>query len=189
MQAFFIYLRNITYYLLFAAVVGMLAPVGKYKKFVSLVMGFILLNMMIAPLGRFSPTIPISNLLAGLPFAEVQSHGTDQYYAHWHNTYLRDAFEAQLIAQLENLLHQNGFTMHGAHITFPEDFTKISTVHVTLSRDEETDRVPFIRIQPVQPVQIGDGQQAPPCPVTTAAQNIISQFYNLPTGHIYVTVR
>ena len=61
MPAFFAYLRNITYYLMFATVAGMVAPAGKYRKFVSLVMGFILLAIMLAPLARWSGEVPITD--------------------------------------------------------------------------------------------------------------------------------
>ena len=186
MSAFFIYLRNITYYLMFAAVVGMLAPAGKYKKFVSLVMGFILLSIMIAPLARFSSGIPVTDWFHGLAHGEAANEDVESAYANWRNTYLRSAFETQLTMQLENLLSQDGFTVYEARFTFPEDFSHLTGVHVTVSRNETPQRVPFIRIQPVQ---VGAPEQQEVCPTATAAKNLISQFYNLPTTHIHVTVR
>ena len=186
MPAFFDYLRNITYYLMFAAVVGMLAPAGKYKKFVSLVMGFILLYLMIAPLSRFSPAAPITDWFPGPVFNAAQAEDPHRSYAHWRNTYLRGAFETQLTAQLENLLSQNGFVVYESRVAFLDDFTALTTVHVILSRAESPQRVPFIRIQPVQ---IGEAQPPEACATSIAAQNLISQFYNLPAQHIYVTVR
>jgi len=171
---------------MFAAVVGMLAPAGKYKKFVSLVMGFILLSMMITPLARFGSELPITDWFHGLAHSESLNEDFESSYANWRNTYLRSAFEAQLTMQLTNLLSQNGFTVYDTSFTFPDDFSHLTGVHVTVSREETPQRVPFIRIQPVQ---IGEPEQAETCPTSAMAKNLISQFYNLPVQHIYVTVR
>jgi len=185
MPAFFTYLQNITYYLIFASVVGMLAPQGKYRKFVSLVMGFILLSLMIAPLTRFSDEIPITDWFT-LPTNTTPAADPQASYAHWRDTYLRGAFNQQLTTQLENLLHTNGFTVHDIGFTFPDDFSRIDSIYATVSREETPQRVPFIRIQPVQ---INRDETKPECPTSTEAKNLISEFYNLPQAHIHITVR
>jgi len=170
----------------------MLAPPGKYKKFVSLVMGFILLAVMVAPLARFSAEIPLTDFFAGIIAPTTQQSDFETSYAAWRNTYLRDAFHAQLLAQLTNLLTQNNFTIHEADISFADDFTALTNVHVTVSQREDTPgRTPFIRIQPVQPVQIlrGSEEQDEICPTTEAVKNLISEFYNLSPQHIHVNVR
>jgi len=189
MFAFFPYLRNITYYLIVAVVVGMLAPAGKYKKFVSLVIGFILLAVMIAPLARFVPQLPATDWFAGLsalPFEGESGTNWEGQYNHWRNTYLRQAFEQQLTMQLEILLTQEGFAVHDLSFTFPECFSRLYSVAATVSREETPARVPFIRIQPVQ---ITPTEPAQDCATATAAKNLISQFYNLPLAHISVVVR
>ena len=183
MSAFFIYIRNITYYLMFAAVVGMLAPAGKYKKFVSLVMGFTLIGVMIAPLARLGGELPVTGWFAGMGDVAVGSAESD--YANWRNTYLRSAFEAQLNRQLTDLLQQDGFTVHSASFTYTDCFTRLTGVRVNVSRHEQPQRVPFIRIQPVS---VSNQLKTETCPTAAAAKNLISQFYNLPVQHIYVTV-
>jgi len=187
MSAFFDYIRNITYYLMFVALIGMLAPAGKYKKFVSLVMGFTLIAVMIFPLANLGRGIPVTDWFAGITVSETASAETS--YTQWRNTYLRDAFETQLRIQLEALLTQNGFSVHSATFTYDDDFSRLTSVAVTVSRDEITERVPFIRIQPVQPIQIGGTPQPQTCAVATDAKNLISQFYNLPVEHINVIVK
>ena len=166
----------------------MLAPPGKYKKFVSLVMGFVLLGMMIAPLARFSTEIPLTEWL---PFVlqDVEYYENAQTaYASWRETYLRDAFETQLVAQLTNLLEQNDFEVHQVGVSFSADFMQVTNVAVTLSRAEISARVPFIRIQPVQISPPGQ-EEVKTCAVAIDAKNIISQFYNVPSQHINVIVR
>ena len=176
-MAFFSYLRNITYYLMFAAVVGIIAPGGKYKKFVSLVMGFILLSIMVAPLARFAvETIELPHLNIGE--APQMPHGH----------HLNDAFHAQLNAQLTSFLQQNNFEVHRTSVSFSDDFTTITRVQAEVSPGtyQVAQQVPFIRIVPVE---ITRSQGEAPCPTTLEVKNLISQFYNIELGHIYVTVR
>ena len=186
MQAFFLYIRNITYYLMFVTVVGMLAPAGKYKKFVSLVMGFTLISVMIAPLARFGRELPVTEWFTGLGTHE-EATATETSYTEWRDTYLRGAFEAQLRAQLTGLLEQNGFAVYSAEFAYTADFMRLTSVRVSVeARAEEPQRVPFIRIQPVR---INEPTETETCQTSTAVKNLISQFYNLAQEHIYVTVR
>jgi len=191
MPAFFEYLRNITYYLMFATVAGLITPAGKYKKFVSLVLGFILLVLMLRPLAGLAQSgeAPITQWFTGLiPITEQTDSETS--YTRWRDTYLREAFEAQLEAQLTALLVGAGFAVHRAEIEYSDDFSRITQVRVDVSREEVTQRRPFIRIQPVQPIRIGETQEEeqPDCPTAIAAKNLISEFYNLPPTHIHVNV-
>ena len=183
MFALFPYIRNITYYLMFATVLGMFAPAGKYKKFVSLVMGFVLLALILQPLARFGHgEIPITDWFSGIFPQEVADDDWERAYLRWRNTYLRGAFEDQLSMQLESLLSE--FTVHSSEFTYSDDFSQLTGVWVTVSHEEaENRRVPFIRIQPVQV-----GQQAEACETTELVKSLIAEFYNLSKNHINVIV-
>ncbi|MCL2840169.1 MAG: stage III sporulation protein AF [Defluviitaleaceae bacterium] len=183
MLAFFEYLRNITYYLMFATVAGMIAPAGKYRKFVSLILGFVMLLLMLRPLAGFvGGEMDISEWFTGV----IPSQPTwETYSTDWENTHLREVFESQLESQLMTFLGNEGFTVYSATFEYTDDFTQITQVRTTLSRIEAPQRVPFIRIEPVR---IGE-PELEECPISTAAKNLISQFYNLPTTHIHVNVR
>ena len=188
MSAFFGYIQNITYYLLFAAIAGMIAPAGKYKKFVSLVMGFILLAMVIAPLSRlgtgerFDP----ANWLAGIiPASGAASWDEERLQEQWLGIHLAEAFEAQLEVQLEALLNAQGIQLHAAAFAYTDDFSRITRVRAVISREQAPQRVPFIRIEPVQ---VGP-RPYEPCALSTEARNLIAGFYNLPITHIDIEVR
>lgn len=196
MSAFFEYFRNITYYLLFATIVGIFAPVGKYRKFVSLVMGFALLLLMLAPLTRFGSGMPINQLFGELipGMWDDESPDWESGYAQWRDEYFRQIFEAQLETQLRGLLTEEGFTLHSAAFEYSSDFTRLTSVRVSVGRVTagEAERVPFIRIVPPQisPIEIGRVPEEPAdCPVATEVKILISQFYNLPKSHIDVEVR
>ncbi|MCL2572890.1 MAG: stage III sporulation protein AF [Defluviitaleaceae bacterium] len=182
MSAFFDYIRNITYYLLFAALVGFIAPSGKYKKFVSLVMGLILLVLMIQPLRSFSITdIPVTDWFTGIT---SQTHISDYTYTTWRDQSLSTAFEAQLTTQVEGLLRGNNIEVHSVSFTYTEDFSRITSVRVRVSREEEVRRVPFIRIEPIQI----NKDDPPESPLAEEVKNLISGFYNLPLSHIHVEI-
>ena len=187
MPAFFDYIRNITYYLLFASLVGMLAPPGRYKKFVGLVMGFILVLMVIQPLMRFTDgPIPVTEWFAGLVFLpDDNSQGVAAHYENWRYSYIQAAFEQQLRMQVEDLLRGSGISLHDVDFSYTTDFSRITGVRATVSRREEERRVPFIRIQPIQ---INDPYEPSADPAAIEARDLISRFYNLAPEHIYVII-
>lgn len=185
MPAFFDYLRNITYYLLFAALVGFIAPSGKYKKFVSLVMGFILLVLMIQPIRHIAGAeIPVTQWFAGIMPQEGHAAGSGDTHFMWRDTYLSAAFEAQLQAQVEGLLERSNIVLHGVSFTYTEDFSRITSVRLQVSRQEEARRVPFIRIEPVRVNRETPAED----PLVNEVKNLIAGFYNLPDTHIHVEI-
>ena len=188
MGAFFEYIQNITYYLLFAAIAGMVAPAGKYKKFVSLVMGFILLLLVLQPLSwldggeNFDP----AGWLAGVvPVSASASWDETQLHEQWLGGHLAEAFETQLTMQLEALLAAQGIQLHTAVFMYTDDFSRITRVRAVISRNEAPQRVPFIRIEPVQ---VGPHVYEP-CNLSAEARNLIAGFYNLSLEHIDIEVR
>jgi len=187
MSALFDYLRNITYYLLFAALVGLIVPTGKYKKFVSLVMGLVLLVLMLQPLRHIIGTeIPITQWFAGIMSQSThQADDSESSYLNWRDTYLAVAFEDQLKAQVEGLLSRNNIYLHEVAFAYTQDFSRITSISLQVSREETTpQRVPFIRIEPVQ-----IERDAPPDdPLIDEVKNLIAGFYNLPLTHIYVKI-
>ncbi|MCL2387927.1 MAG: stage III sporulation protein AF [Defluviitaleaceae bacterium] len=193
MPEFFEYLRNITYYLIFATVVGIFAPAGKYRKFVSMVLGFVLLLLMIQPVAWImrGSNVPVTQWFAGslgMPlgedFASLEAAGG------WWDDQLRAAFEEQLESQLSRMLSGAGFTLHSADFGYSYDFSQVTSVRVSVSRNQpQAERIPFIRIQSpsIPPIRIGESEE-PVCPDALAVKTLISDFYNLPQSHIYVNV-
>ena len=172
---------------MFATVVGMVAPTGKYRKFVTLIMGFALLAVMLQPLSRFSGDIPVTDWFMGvLPAVDSFS---ETNYSTWRGNYLNAAFEAQLEAQLKALLEQNNFIVYMADFEYTDDFSRITAVRVAVRKNyyaEANRRVPFIRIEPVQ---VNRQNEVEECPTQTAVKNLISSFYNVDMAHIHVEVR
>ena len=184
MSAFFDYLRNITYYLLFASLVGLIAPTGKYRKYVNWVMGLVLLVLLLQPIMMvFNTQIPVTQWFDGML---TSTHVEESNYENWRDIHLAAAFEEQLRAQVNGLLSQQNIILHDVEFSYSDDFSRITFIRLSVSQEEESQRVPFIRIEPVQ---INREEQAEACPISTDAKNLISEFYNLPLSHINVIVQ
>ncbi|MCL2203074.1 MAG: stage III sporulation protein AF [Defluviitaleaceae bacterium] len=189
MSAFFSYITNITYYLLFAGVAHRVAPAGKYRKFVTLVTGFVLVIMVIAPLRNFSADFDGLDFfagVAGLPILQPAFAPGEPGYTALHRAHLSAAFEEQLTIQLRGMLARSDITLHEASFSYTEDFTRITGAWVSVSRAEEPRRVPFIRIEPVR---VNREAAAEAHPLASEAKNLIADFYNLPHEHIHVILR
>jgi len=182
MSAFFDYLRNITYYLLFASLVGLIAPTGKYRKYINWVMGLVLLVLMLQPIMSIvGGQIPVTQWFEGMFAYEQTDNGS---YEHWREAHLSAAFEEQLHAQVERLLLSENIYLHNASFSYSDDFSRITFIRLIVSRQEENQRVPFIRIEPVQ-INRNESLEDP---LIEKVKNMIAVFYNLNQTHIHVEI-
>jgi stage III sporulation protein AF len=182
---FFEYLRNMVYFLVFVTVAGMLAPAGRYRKFVRLVTGFILIAVMVAPLAGFGTDIPITQWFAGILPGQA-APTWDYTHEAIHDRHLRAAFEAQLEAQLANMLVREGVSVQFATFEYTPDFLQITEIHVVVTESDTPRRIPVIRIEPIR----WRDRQAQPtyCAVSARVRTAIAQFYSMPEANIYVRV-
>jgi len=181
MMEFFEYLRNISYYLVFMAFVGVIAPSGNYKKYITLVMGIMLIGITIYPvvtlLGRES--VPLTSV-----FGNITPAGGGAFAQGQHD-YLREAFHAQLTMQTESLLAGNGFGLTAAEWESADDLSHIKSVRLQVIRQETPQtRQPFVRIEPVR---IAPYQPAPN-PDALIIKNILSDFYGIHPDNIHVEI-
>jgi len=182
MQTFFSHITNITYYLLLAAVAHMLAPAGKYRKFVSLVTGFVLIAVVVGPLRHLASDFDMADFFASLSTESVVTFDADGY-ENLHHDRLAAAFDEQLTIQLAHLLAREGIVLHTAVFSHNEDFSRILGAELTVSRDGAA-RVPFIRIEPVR---IGRETEMDADPLVVEVKNLVADFYGIPHAHINVS--
>jgi hypothetical protein len=178
MPAFFEYLRNITYYLLFASLIGMAAPAGKYRQYVKLTTGFILLLLIIKPLAAFTDGlgVPVTEWFTASPVIY-----TGAEYGAVYDEALSLVFEGQLRNQLAQLLSQNDYELIDADFFYNLDYTRLESIFVTVRRKPDK-KTPFIRIEPVR---IGAAEST----AESEVKKLISGFYSLEAGHIHVKVQ
>ena len=196
MPAFFEYMRNISYYLVFMALVGVIAPSGNYKKYISLMMGIMLIGIVINPitmlLGR--EAVPMTqifgNIMPNMPAAASLSASQYGGGLDWQRDYLREAFHAQLTAQTDSLLARNNFELVSADWNCAEDFSYIRSVSLQLRVIEAapTPR-PFIRVEPVRiaPYQALEEDDEVSQKVLMA-KKLISDFYDMREDNIHIQI-
>jgi hypothetical protein len=194
--ALFDYFKHITYYLLFASLAGM-AVAGRYRKYLALVTGIILLVLLLQPLrGLLGSGIPVTEIFAGLApapstpaFAPGSGGGSSEPYEAWRYETLREAFEEQLTVQLAALLSGKGYTLREASFGYAEDFSVIEYASVKIADPAAAENRPFIYIEPVRVSvferETNAGQENPEI---AALKKLISDFYNLNGEHIHVEI-
>lgn len=75
MEAFAAYIKTITALTVFSALVGLLLPDGKYRRYTELVLGILVLTAVLSPLLRlFSATEK-----GELPLAQIEQEWSDTY--------------------------------------------------------------------------------------------------------------
>ncbi|MCL2399240.1 MAG: stage III sporulation protein AF [Defluviitaleaceae bacterium] len=196
MSAFFEYISHITYYLIFMAIVGVVAPSGNYKKYIALVMGIMLIGIVVGPVtGLFTrDTIPVTELFANIMPIPMFDSGLDvnrSNHANWQYEQVKIAFHSQLTSQVKTLLMRNGYEIISAEWVTSEDFTYINQLFLQVKIIETAPTpVPFIRVAPVR--------VAPYQPLDETEENaeeimeikkLVSDFYNMSMDNIHVEIR
>jgi len=207
------YVRNIAVFIIFMGFVSIIIPGDKYEKYVNLVMGIILVFMALSPMTRI-----FGNVAAGeiLPFSvvtetaslrsleqDIQSAGNAQaenIIANYH---------AELIAQLERLVNT------GSEYTFirgrfdidvsQEHFGRILRLDLTVSQTSATSPASagqsrnLVNIDPIR-IEVavntrGENRgnteqngQSVESGHMVSLKNLISNFYNMDTGNIHITI-
>ena len=194
MAAFFEFLRNITYYLVFMTVVGVIAPSGSYKKYIALVMGVILIGIILNPVTMLigGDELPVTEIFGNI--IPTSPHGAD---FDWQQDYLREVFHSRLTAQTSLLLSGNNFELVVAEWETAADFTYVRGLSLkvrAVAADTGPERVPFIRIEPVRiaPYQPFHPEETAEDPEEAekirAIKKLISDFYDIPTDNIHVEI-
>ena len=187
MPAFFEFLRNITYYLVFMAIVGVVAPSGQFKKYIALVMGIMLIGVVIGPvaMGFGREPVPIPELFGNISFAPNNTVDAE----HWHREHIQSAFHSQLTIQTEALLLRNGFKLISADWETSEDFTNIRRVSLVAKAIETTPSpTPFIRVEPVRIAPYRPVEETEETEDAIKVKKLISDFYNMSLDNIHVKV-
>jgi stage III sporulation protein AF len=186
LAAFFDYLKNITYYLLFSTLAGMAAPSGKYKKYVALITGLVLLLLMVRPLREIAGKgVPVTEWFAFNPAdaADVPQPS----YSQWSGGQLGEIFEQQLYAQVSALLSEEGYALKAAAFDYKEDFTRINGMTLTVSvKPGAKAGKPFIYIEPVTIGRPNAADTGPEDEDTQRIKKIVADFYAPDTPHINV---
>ena len=196
------YVRNIAVFMIFSSFIGIIMPGEKYKQYVDLVLGIVLIFVIIAPLG---------GIIAGLSggsgdiFSDINL-SYDRAVMARHIESAEEAGLEQILSnyrealteQLRRIVGNHAFTLHHAEfeIDTGEDFGKILHLHLVVSQGEASSarlvRIDPVRINPAintrgqaQTAENGDVET----PQIMSLKNVISDFYNLDMSNIILEMR
>ena len=186
LAAFFEYMRNITYYLVFMAMVGVIVPSGNYKKYVALVMGIILMGVTLGPISAILPgtSVPATEIFGNILPNPLAAQDT-----YWHNNHFVDVFHSQLTSQTKSLLYRNGYQLVSADWETSENLTYIHGVSLTVRLiSEGYASVPFIRVEPVRIAPYQPLEHQEETEETRGVKILISDFYQMSKDNIHVEI-
>ncbi|MDR1687700.1 MAG: stage III sporulation protein AF [Clostridiales bacterium] len=192
------YVKTVAIFLILLSFVRILAPSLKYKPYLDLVMGLILISAVISPL---SGILQGQNaLLPALKYkinsAEIKN---EEYILDEQNKMILDTYMGELKIQVENIVsgsEKYAFEDAEFQIGNTEDnFGEVLSVRVLVSeKDEESaqNETTLIRVDGVK-VRLPN-QKTPQGAQDNNAEisrikNLISSFYNMSVRNIYLTVR
>ena len=195
------YIRNLAVFLVFASFIGIISPGKKYKAYIDLVLGIILIFVLTAPLAG------VINALAGGSgdiFADM-SLAYDRAALSRQIAYADDAQQSAILQiykdglaeQTRRLIENHGefeFLVADFAIDVAENFGAILGMELVVQGRDAATR--FLRVDPVriEPVIGGRGQPAAQnqndveCPHILSLKNLLASFYNLDKQRIHIKI-
>jgi stage III sporulation protein AF len=181
------YIKGIIFFLVFASFVGIILPEGKYKNYINLVMGFVIMALIFRPVSDLSGIAGDISAQLSQPSFESSAGAFEEDF----QTMIAGAVRTQMRGQLSPVMDALGFTLTNLDADIDVQSGEIRTVSLTLESSGTDSAAREIR---VAPISISPAVSAPN--ITEASSNdaaevkkIVSDFYQLPEEHIYVTIQ
>ena len=200
------YVRNIAVFLIFMGFVGVIAPDGKYKSYINLTLGFILVLIVIGPIlnilnGGFDALLSDISF-SGLGFSGERTVLASDYNHSegLQNKMILDAYKEKLEEQLMAVVwphlkkshsYESGVFQVGEG---SEDFGEIFAIQLVLAEGRESGEPPPLIY--IEPIVIGDkklpdslNEPAEEDSYIKNLKKVISDFYNITSSNIYIIVQ
>ena len=192
LSAFSAYIQGIAVFLVFSSLVLLLAPSEKSKAYIRLTLGFVLVLLVVKPMGGILDKIGSFRLLLN----PINSITVPAFNSSAHNDIILSAYEEELQSYLVNLVDRDRkYTLLSAEFILAqeaEQFGMVESIRMTLAvQADSAASQPFIRIEPIR-IQSGPlaaEQTEPEDPALSALKNTVSGFYNVPAQHIHCIVQ
>lgn len=176
------YIRNLAVFLLFISFVGIVAPGEKYRDYIKLIMGFVLIFLMVSPIVRlidsweevlfsFERELEVTTTIDTVHAQELQIE------------LIVENVLNMLTFQIENLIIEHNFTPSSINIDISQaevNFLEIKSIDIVLERPPATGIIQVDIISPLPNVE--DSR-------IVELKNSIADFYNMSPSHIHITKR
>ena len=153
------YSKNIALFLIFITLVGIISPSLKYKNYISLILGLILIFVIITPIADFigdSGTIESLILKMGLDVDRNIIGNERSYYQDEQRELIYQLYEEKIKKQVVMVVESDSnFTIEDVELDISDDdnsFGEIKNIYLTLSEKEveAEQKKKLIRIDPIK---------------------------------------
>ena len=200
MGAFSAYIRDMAMFLVFSSLVLLLAPNERFKAYIRLALGFVLILLAVRPLGGvpgFFDGGLAQGVLAKLSVGYSQDvMALEAARADGQDEIILAAYEKELYARLAQMTERGGeMTLVSAAFTLGregERFGMVEAIWMSVAlRPAGEGKKPLIRIEPIriEPFRREEETALEEPPAVSALKKTISDFYNISTQHIYCNVQ
>ena len=181
------YIRNLAVFMLFITFIGIVAPSEKYKSYINLIMGFMLIFIMVSPIinvmGSWDTVLEyLEEEVLRERMGTVHSLDISQAEDTKRNLII-DNVTQTLTPQIEAKVRNNNLEPTNINInisTTQDNFLHIDSIHIEATEPRATGPIQIEIISPTANVED---------PRILALKNDVAHFYNLSVNHIYVLVR
>jgi hypothetical protein len=154
--------------------VGIILPNDKYKSYINLCLGLVLILMILKPLSDFLNTgVTAEDLLPKAWAAEDFSNSGVEIQ----QELLRRSLNQQAEAQMTGICAEEGFTLVSAEAQADEDYTSLRAIYLEVKKTEAGSR-PFLYIEPPASEE---------APEIKRLKNTLSEVYNMSPDNIHIT--
>lgn len=163
------YIRGIIFFLIFASFVGIILPEGKYKSYINIVIGFVVMFLVFEPLGSLSGAVDSMSM----QLTQASIKNSAEVYE---SGIVTDAFKKLLREQMTKLVETLDYKLTELDADVDLETGELKSVAMTLTKSADGIYI--------EPIKITDSDDA-----DAEIKKIVSDFYQLPEEHIYVTIR
>ena len=181
---FYDYIRNIILFLVFMSFIQVILPNNKYRCYINLVFGMILIFIMIKPIDSILNgvnNIDSLNIFNNQDF-EINSNIDSEKYKDIQNQMVKNAFQDNIKVQIESIL-KNEYVIKKINLELYEnkyEEINIDKIYLTLNKFNKNIYIkPFNEdknIENLEKKEIND------------IKKLISDFYNMPSENIFITI-
>lgn len=206
MNIFSQYIKNIAVCIIFSAFIQMLLPNNNFRKYIDLVLGFIIIIIVLNPIVKvfsndYGIDYEVFSMDSRIKNAKIIKQ--KEVYSEGQKEVILDAYKAQIHEQIKNLIAQNiGMQIKSIDLEVDEDydsshFASIKKLSIYVENDEQTiqDSQEVIYIEKIKKVSIQPEAEQNNKPVMDRdtqlekkIETLISDFYKLDKDNIYIIV-
>jgi stage III sporulation protein AF len=182
------WLRNLSFFLIFSAFAGIILPNAKYKKYIDLCFGIVLVIIMLAPISDLLDLgeIPVNEFFQGLIGEEAEASDQADEYRDIQWKLVKESFDSQVKAQISGMVEEQGFEVVSLEIASSGDLSQLTGLRATIRKKGSGAR-PFIYIEPVKPASGAGNAASAESSEIKRLKNDISDFYNMSVDNIFIS--